>query len=247
MAQGKDGPLALAALQPDLQRIWELQQQFGWAVDESTQALIDQAVESGQVGEQFRSVQDRMISAVEKLTERLGSLERVLSGGVAGAVATVDNQLARTDWSRWAANGVAAAREVEDAINGVSFGHSPGGLKEIDLALRRHLALARAWEREMSDAFLHVGAKVDRLGLSQLAAERGPSRAEVADLVADAIPTPFGDTGPAGAGLTVNLTVQAIDAASFRSVIKSKIAPEIVDAFRSNTAGTRTRLRQIRA
>ncbi|MCL4848096.1 MAG: hypothetical protein KJ066_16260 [Acidobacteria bacterium] len=247
VAQGKDGPLALAALQPDLQRIWELQQQFGWAVDESTQALIDQAVESGQVGEQFRSVQDRMISAVEKLTERLGSLERVLSGGVAGAVATVDNQLARTDWSRWAANGVAAAREVEDAINGVSFGHSPGGLKEIDLALRRHLALARAWEREMSDAFLHVGAKVDRLGLSQLAAERGPSRAEVADLVADAIPTPFGDTGPAGAGLTVNLTVQAIDAASFRSVIKSKIAPEIVDAFRSNTAGTRTRLRQIRA
>lgn len=79
--QGVVGPAAAQALQPDLQKIWELQQATGYAVDETTQNLIDQAVEAGLVGESHRSAADKMAEAsertakaVEFLAQRFGYL-----------------------------------------------------------------------------------------------------------------------------------------------------------------------------
>lgn len=79
--QGVVGPAAIQALQPDLQRIWELQQRYGFEVDASTQKLLDQAVQAGAVGDQHRSAADKMLeasertaSAVEYLAEQFGYL-----------------------------------------------------------------------------------------------------------------------------------------------------------------------------
>jgi TP901 family phage tail tape measure protein len=69
-AQGKGGDAALQMMQPTLQRLWELQQAFGYETDAATQKLIDQAVESGIVGEKFKSAQDRMADALDKLLGR---------------------------------------------------------------------------------------------------------------------------------------------------------------------------------
>ncbi len=60
---------ALILMQPTLQRIWELQTDFGFAVDEGTQKLIDQGIEAGIVGEQHRSASDRMVIALEHVAE----------------------------------------------------------------------------------------------------------------------------------------------------------------------------------
>jgi hypothetical protein len=59
VAQGKDGDAALRLMQPTLQTLYELQQQFGFTVDDSTQALIDQGIQAGIVGEKQKSAQNR--------------------------------------------------------------------------------------------------------------------------------------------------------------------------------------------
>jgi hypothetical protein len=73
VAQGLDGNQALLLLQPSLQTLWELQQDFGYAVDDSTQALIDQAREQGIVGEGMRDVQERILRVLERIAEVLGA------------------------------------------------------------------------------------------------------------------------------------------------------------------------------
>lgn len=64
--EGVVGPAAIQALQPDLQKIWELQKATGFAVDETTQGLIDQAVQAGAVGENHVSAADKMAAASER-------------------------------------------------------------------------------------------------------------------------------------------------------------------------------------
>jgi hypothetical protein len=66
-AEGKDGSAALGLVAPDLQKIWELQQDFGYAVDDSTQALLDQAVAAGDVGEKHRSIQAQTLDVMKHL------------------------------------------------------------------------------------------------------------------------------------------------------------------------------------
>lgn len=82
---GKGGAAGMALIQPELQEIWELQQDYNYAVDESTQSLLDSARASGLVGEQFRSDQDKMIRAIDRLVERMGALVTALATTLPGA------------------------------------------------------------------------------------------------------------------------------------------------------------------
>jgi len=67
--QGVEGDSALRLMQPTLQTIWALQQDFGYAVDEGTQALLDQAVASGVVGDAQRDVQERIARGIERIAD----------------------------------------------------------------------------------------------------------------------------------------------------------------------------------
>jgi TP901 family phage tail tape measure protein len=58
-----------AAMQKDLQRIWELTHLHGMQVDETTQALLDEAEASGLIGKQFVNATDRMVAGIERLVE----------------------------------------------------------------------------------------------------------------------------------------------------------------------------------
>ena len=79
IARGYRRRAGAALIGPTLQTLWELQQDFGYAVDEATQKLIDQGVEAGVVGDEHRSAQEQMLlamdrtaAAVEYLAEQLG-------------------------------------------------------------------------------------------------------------------------------------------------------------------------------
>ncbi len=72
--QGVSAEDALRLMQPQLQKIWELQQDVHFEVDASTQALLDQAAASGVVGDQFRSATDRMVKGIEGLVARMDAL-----------------------------------------------------------------------------------------------------------------------------------------------------------------------------
>ena len=74
---GLDTADAFAVMQPALQTLWELSKRTGTAFDAGTQSLIDQAVASGYVGEQFMDASDRMIGRMDIL---IGKFDELLVG-----------------------------------------------------------------------------------------------------------------------------------------------------------------------
>lgn len=74
LAQGYSGKQVMAAMGSDLQTIWELQQKYGYQVDDSTQALLDQAVAEGIVGEKHKSTTEQMLDASNRMVDVLEAM-----------------------------------------------------------------------------------------------------------------------------------------------------------------------------
>jgi len=74
IAQGGNGTSALMMMQPTLQTIWKLQQDFGYEVDAATQAIIDQGLAAGIVGAQQLTDAEKQTAAQEKLVIIMGEL-----------------------------------------------------------------------------------------------------------------------------------------------------------------------------
>lgn len=98
VSQGKDGDQALRLMQPTLQQIYELQQDFGFVVDDGTQALLDQAKTAGIVGDQQRPIQERQLAATQKIvdaTDRIASALDRLIPAAAGAASGITDELSK--------------------------------------------------------------------------------------------------------------------------------------------------------
>lgn len=63
----------LALAQPQLQALWEAQQKWHLELDGTTQALMDQAVQQGIVGENMRSVHERTLQVLVAIADVLGA------------------------------------------------------------------------------------------------------------------------------------------------------------------------------
>lgn len=87
---GTDSSDALLLLQAPLQRLYELQQRFGFTIDDATQALLDQAKAAGLVGDQFKSAEERMIDAINQLIARFDVLLEKVYGIVPAANAAAN-------------------------------------------------------------------------------------------------------------------------------------------------------------
>jgi hypothetical protein len=74
---GKGGENAWKVMQPGLQQLWEMQKRYGWAVDESTQHLLDQAEAAGIIGAAFADSSEVM---KELLTDIKGLLTDIRDG-----------------------------------------------------------------------------------------------------------------------------------------------------------------------
>ncbi len=112
--QGVEGESALRLMQPTLQKIWQLQQDFGYTVDENTQRMLDQAQAAGVVGDVHRSASDKMARGIERLVNLMEVFLRQMGVEVpnatkaaAGAHETAA-EIARDGWTR-----------VEMAVEGV--------------------------------------------------------------------------------------------------------------------------------
>jgi hypothetical protein len=90
---GKGGAAGLANLQGPLQTVWELWKDQRYAVDDATAELLTFAEESGVVGDKFRSQQDQMKLAVEKLVGKMTELVDVLSKQLPRAAETAAGQI----------------------------------------------------------------------------------------------------------------------------------------------------------
>jgi hypothetical protein len=65
---------AMLLMQPTLQTLWELQQQFGLQTDETTQALLDQAEQQGLVGAHMKDVNEQILDVLIAIGEALGAM-----------------------------------------------------------------------------------------------------------------------------------------------------------------------------
>ena len=75
---GADAKTAMALIAPDIQRIWELQQDFGFEVDAATQTLIDQGIKSGLVGEAHRDAGDVATKAMQDAADAMKAVADIL-------------------------------------------------------------------------------------------------------------------------------------------------------------------------
>jgi hypothetical protein len=85
-AGGTSSADALKLMQPQLQELWELEKDFGYSVDAATQALIDQAVASGEVGEKHRSIQEQMLDLQKQELEVLKAIGKAFGVTIPDAV-----------------------------------------------------------------------------------------------------------------------------------------------------------------
>jgi TP901 family phage tail tape measure protein len=119
-AQGVAGTTALEMMQPQLQKLWEAQQMFGLQTDAATQALLEQAVQQGIVGENMKAVDQQILDVLKAIAVALGA-------EIPGALAALPGH------AQNAAAGVTNAFEsIPDIRVGVSadwsgFPAQPGG------------------------------------------------------------------------------------------------------------------------
>ncbi len=76
---GGSAAAANMAIAPTLQTLWSLQQDFGYSVDDATQALIDQAVEIGSVGDKHRPISEQMLLATQGIQKAVEGLAKVFN------------------------------------------------------------------------------------------------------------------------------------------------------------------------
>ncbi len=72
-SQGYSADEILPAMQNDLQTLWQLEKEYGYKVDDATQALIDQGVQSGLIGEKQQSVQQKTLDVLMAIAKVLGA------------------------------------------------------------------------------------------------------------------------------------------------------------------------------
>jgi len=77
---GTSSENALAMMHQPLQNLWQLQTDFGYEVDASTQALLDQAEAAGKIGDQWRPASERMASSMDAVVARLDEIIALFSG-----------------------------------------------------------------------------------------------------------------------------------------------------------------------
>ena len=93
VSQGKDGDQALRLMQPTLQTIYELQQRFGYTVDDATQQLLDQAQAAGVVGEAMKGPQQQQIDALNKTNDILSAIAEAMGVKLPAAADTAAKQI----------------------------------------------------------------------------------------------------------------------------------------------------------
>lgn len=131
-----------------LQTLYDLQQKYGFEVDEATQALLDQAKAQGIVSDAQRPWMDKLVDGVKRVGDILARVfgdtlpdeakdgankttaqtDRVV-GGVDGITKALE--ISKDQWRVYAKTAVASLDEIYDAQKGVIYGHSPGGLTDI--------------------------------------------------------------------------------------------------------------------
>lgn len=228
--QGYDGGAVLIAMKDPLQALWEEQQQFGLSLDDATQALVDEAVAAGEVGEKHKSSSDQMIDALNHIDEDLTAIAKLFGVTIPDAAAAgfakipkkidIDiDQHMNTDGSPYDPADFAPGGKYYYAANVTPDNQSPfadwGGAQAAGGAFR-----------------------VTRPTLF-LAGEAGP---ETAIFSGANQPTPTGKTVVLQENWTMSLEPNVIDGADLDSFLEKKLMPRMVETIEDRRRGYTSRI-----
>lgn len=159
--------------------------------------------------------------AAEKVRDRLADVGRAATDAAADA----EHAFARVRDS---------AAEAEDAVNGVSVGHSPGGIKD----MKPHLQVAQRafaeWSRESMRHVTNVQDVVDRMNV-----DAELNRKKTLSVTTPKHVTMQGDTNH------FMFAPHVIDPDGFQDVMELKGLPFILEGIRNNRAGALSALKNI--
>lgn len=158
---------ALAQMKPFLMTAIKLNKDRGLAIDENTKALIEQAEKQGIITADEQSVQDVLKEGLTEIIKALkGDIPEAWAiagkAGVDAAKAAKAEQdklnasiegtgkkLDGTDWDQWGADAEKAAGRAKGAIDEVTYGASPGGIKDVIA----HMATATTSAEDFANQF----------------------------------------------------------------------------------------------
>lgn len=152
MRQGFSGKLILGAMQRDLQAVWEMQTKFGYSVDDSTQALIDQGLKSGLIGAQYKETNEKILDVLIAIGEVLGATIPAALKAVKGSFDALEDTSEKTTDAidegmyKFGRTGLDSVNQIEDAI---------AAMKGPDL-------------KAISESVLRVIPKIDAVGVESL-------------------------------------------------------------------------------
>lgn len=224
-----DANQAMILMQPSLQALWEAEQKFGKSADESTRSLIDQAEKQGIVGANMRDVNEKLLSVLLAIANVLGADIPAGLDDLSGGLSDVGGDLAdsEADFERWRNEAVDAARDVESAIDGVSVGHSPGGIKDIAI----QLGLAERAMRNFSRTTVQEAGSAEG-AINNL---RMPTRVAVPS--ESALPA-TGTEGVGGSGIIININpkveIFTPDPSTMDDMMERQVGPKLVRMIENN-------------
>lgn len=137
----------------------------------------------------------------------------VLSGAISGQEAY---------WRNWRDIAVSAANDVAAAVNAISFGHSPGGIKEIPL---KFAEATHAAERFASLTVGHLDNVYRRL-------PNGTYSFGLNDVTSAAAAQVQQQASADGGSIHATFHISTIDADGFEEVVNSKVYPKLIKLLR---------------
>jgi TP901 family phage tail tape measure protein len=215
-AQGLTANQAMLVMQPSLQTLWELEQDFGYQVDAATQAMIDQAVQAGVVGDKQRSAADRAALSLEKVVNILSSMATAMGITIPNAAASM------VDGINWELYRLPSSIDIPVRIeipDTTGAGLPPGAIP-------------------LSDGFGFSGGTHGQFidfGAGTPVTLHGKER-----VVTESEGSSVSGNVTLSAPVTVNLTVQAIDTQDLKTRGVREIAPAIFEAIKRGQFGLRT-------
>jgi len=230
--QGADGNTALAAMQPTLQTIWELEKQYGFTVDESTQKLVDQAEQQGIVGEEHESIAEQMLKATKEISAAVTGLAHVF--GV----------ILPADMDKAAKAGTDAAKQITTELGKVP--------KNLTVDVGYNVAQPPSGPAPTEAEPHATGGIVGGASISAPVLFRPHGTDTIPAMLTrgEEVLTPEQSKAyHAGAGggdtLNVHVEVTALDTADMQAAVERKVIPAIVAAVRVNRRQSRTDLRSV--
>lgn len=180
----------LTLMQPTLQRIWELQKRFGYEVDATTQALLDEAEASGRIGTAHQSVYDRIIDGLDRIASGIEKMTGVLTGGLLDKILAFSDDIG--DIEERAGDATAKFGDLgRETTNALALADS--SIQTVSTSMRQMEEITARTRTTMVAAFESVKQSVDKVTF-------GSSPGGITDLIAhlDLAVDAFNNAGAAG-------------------------------------------------